>query len=315
MGLHPSFKSFLFPEKCSNQTLKGKTIAVDSYIVLYKLLTTTVKENGDFYYLDGKNVSHILGFSWSYEKFFKKLNINPIFVFDGKPLQEKYDTLNDRKEKKQEALQKYKQASKENNIEDMKKFSARTVKITPDIVSSFKEYISTLGYSYVDAVHDAEALCAELVNTGLADYCLTQDTDTILYGCDKIIRNLKLSETGDYELVSTKRILDKTKLTLNQLIYLAIITGTDYNNGIYGIGVNKGLKYIAGANSIEEVVDRLLNNNLLNRQEINNLTKKYKASFNIFKEKQGITEKDIIKSTENKEKRNYILMKIYSNNN
>jgi flap endonuclease-1 len=294
-----------------NETLRGKTIAIDSYIVLYKLLTTTVKENGDFYYVDGKNVSHIVGFSWSYEHFFNRMGIKPIFVFDGKPLQEKYDTLKDRKEKKIEALEKYKQASEEHDTKSMKKFSARTVKITPDIISSFKEYISALGYSYIDAVHDAEALCSELVNKGYADYCLTQDTDTILYGCDKIIRNLKLSETGEYELVSTKRILDETKLSLDQLTYLAIITGTDYNSGIYKIGANKGMKYVVNAKSIEEVVDRLATNNLI--KEKASAIKKYKTTFNIFKETQEVKKEDIITNQKQEEKLFFIKRNIRNN--
>jgi flap endonuclease-1 len=314
MGLHPSFKSILFPEKTENEKLRGKTIAIDSYIVLYKLLTTTVKENGDFYFVDGQNVSHIIGFSWSYEKFFSSLGINSIFVFDGKPVEEKYETLKERKSKKELALKQYKQASKEKNIKDMKKFSARTVKITPDIVSSFKDYISSLGYSYVDATHDAESLCAELVNTGLADYCLTQDTDTILYDCDYIVRNVKLSDIGSCDLVSTKRILDETNLTLNQLTYLAIITGTDYNEGIYGIGINKGMAYVKKANSIEDVVKNLVDANKIKKEDMPNFISKYNRTFNIFKELQNIKKEDIVCNKPNKEKRDLILRKIYSSN-
>ena len=314
MGLHPSFKSILFPEKEENQILSGKTIAIDSYIVLYKLLTTTVKENGDFYFVDGQNVSHIIGFSWSYEKFFSSLGINPIFVFDGKPVEEKYETLKERKNRKELALKQYKQASEEKNIKDMKKFSARTVKITPDIVSSFKDYISYLGYSYVDATHDAESLCAELVNTGLADYCLTQDTDTILYDCNSIIRNIKLSDIGNHDLVSTKRILDKTKMTINQLTYLAIITGTDYNEGIYGVGINKGMKYVKNAWSIEDVVKNLVDANKIKKEDMQFFISKYNRTFNIFKEVQNIKKEDIVCNKSNKEKRDLTLRKIYANN-
>lgn len=311
MGLHPSFKSFLYQMEYSTNNLYGKTIAVDAYIILYKLLTTTIKNDGSPYFSNGKNVSAIIGMSRTYEKIFKSLNINPIFVFDGKPLEEKYETIKERNSKKNDAYKKYEEAKTEGNFDDMKKYSVRTVKITYDIVSSFKEYISTLGYSYVNATHDAEAVCAELVNNGFADYALTQDTDTILYGCNGIIRNLKSST---YDLVSSERILRNLNLTNNQLIYLAIITGTDYNVGIYGIGANKGLKYVKNANSIEEVLHNLVADGKINSNEADKLIERYKRSFDIFKETQKISENDIIRNNEDHDKRNLILKQIFSEN-
>lgn len=314
MGLHASFKSLLFPLKIDNYYLKDKTIAIDAYIVLYKLLTTAVKQDGSPYLLDGKNVSHIIGFSWSYKKFFTKLNINPIFVFDGKPIPEKYEEINRRKENKNIAQKQYEEASLEGNIEDMKKYSIRTTKINYDIVKSFKDYLSVLGYSYVDAVHDGEALATELVNKGIADYALTQDTDAILYNCNSILRNMQLNESGSSDIVSTKRILENTGLNLDQLIYLGIITGTDYNQGIKGIGANKGLKYVENKNSIEEVVDSLINDSKIYFEDRNTIISKYKRTYDIFKETQDIKETDIIKGVADREKEKELISKIYSQN-
>ena len=71
--------------------LKDKQIAVDISIYMYKF-----KQNGDL--IDGVfNMINI----------FQKHNIQPIFVFDGKPPIEKQDILNERYNKKRRIFTKY----------------------------------------------------------------------------------------------------------------------------------------------------------------------------------------------------------------
>ena len=76
----------------SLQRFSGKTIVIDAYIYIYKFLgEDKLLENMD------RMVSMFLNFK-----------ITPIFIFDGKPPQEKQTLLYQRREKKQEAEDKYK---------------------------------------------------------------------------------------------------------------------------------------------------------------------------------------------------------------
>jgi flap endonuclease-1 len=70
----------------SIHALKGKTICIDSSILLYKFRYT----------YEGDNF-HILGFLHKTIDFLEK-GIKPIYVFDGKPPEEKRQILNKRKE-------------------------------------------------------------------------------------------------------------------------------------------------------------------------------------------------------------------------
>jgi len=65
---------------------KGLTFAIDTNVYLYK-------------YLYGKS-NHIDGIFFMVNKF-KKFGINPLFIFDGKPPDEKINTIISRRENKQ----------------------------------------------------------------------------------------------------------------------------------------------------------------------------------------------------------------------
>ena len=78
----------------SLKDLYGKTIVVDTFIYLYKYMADGGGE------LLPKNIENFI-------LTFKKYNITPIFIFDGKPPQEKRILLEQRRVKKEEAKMKY----------------------------------------------------------------------------------------------------------------------------------------------------------------------------------------------------------------
>ena len=94
--------------------------------------------------------------------------IKPIFVFDGKPPELKYRERQRRKEIKIEAEKKYQEAVAKEDIEGMKKFAARTSRITPEIVESAKKLLTLLGLPVVQAPSEGEAEAAYLTQTGTA---------------------------------------------------------------------------------------------------------------------------------------------------
>ncbi|MBT4446085.1 flap structure-specific endonuclease, partial [archaeon] len=84
----------------------------------------------------------------------------------------------------------------------------------------------------------------------------SQDYDNLIFGCPKLIRNLTIAgrrkRTGKLGTVKVEAEellladnLGNLGITHEQLIYLAILVGTDYNPaGIKGIGQKKALKLI-----------------------------------------------------------------------
>jgi flap endonuclease-1 len=180
-------------------------------------------------------------------------NMKFVFCFDGVVPDLKHRERERRKELKIEAGKKYEAAAKEENLDDMKKFAARTSKLTPEMIEDAKELIRALGQCIVEAPSEGEAQASYIVRKGDADYVLSQDADCFMFGAPRLIKNLTISgkrkKPGAYaydeispEIITLRDVLKELELDNEQLIILGILVGTDYNiGGIKGIGPKKAL--------------------------------------------------------------------------
>jgi len=234
--------------------LKGKIFAVDASNVIYQFLSSIRQQDGtplmDF---NGNITSHLMGLSTRIPNLMEQ-NIKLAFIFDGKPPAMKFGETSRRTELKEKALEKYEEAKKEKNIEDMAKYSRQTIKLTREIKEESKEFIKLLGLPVIQAPSEAEAQAAFMAEKGDAWATISQDTDTFLYQTPRLIRNLTVSPKkkirGTYikvdpELIELKDILSSLKINQDQLIALAILVGTDYNpGGVKRIGPKTALKLV-----------------------------------------------------------------------
>lgn len=107
--------------------------------------------------------------------------------------------------------------------------------VTQIMVTECQALLSLFGIPYITAPMEAEAQCAELVTMGLVDGIVTDDSDTFLFGGTRVYKNMfnsnKLVEcylAGDLE--------KELSLSREQLISIAHLLGSDYTEGIAGIG-------------------------------------------------------------------------------
>ncbi|MFA6888385.1 MAG: flap endonuclease-1 [Candidatus Woesearchaeota archaeon] len=254
MGLQ--LKDLVQGKEIEIKDLAGKKIAVDTYNILYQFLASIRSADGSLLTDSYGNVtSHLMGL-FSRTTHLMQHNIQLIFVFDGKAPELKRREQERRRAVKQEAQVAYEQAKEEEDIESMKKFAARTARLTPEMLIEAKALVTALGFPVVQAASEGEAQVAYLVNHGDADYGASQDYDTLLYGVPRLIRNLsiagkrKKAATHSYDivkpqLISTPEVLNFLGIDREQLIALAILMGTDYNKeGIPGIGPKTALKLV-----------------------------------------------------------------------
>lgn len=254
MGLN--FKELVVKQEVSIKDLHGKVLAIDSMNLLYQFLTTIRGPDGAV--LTDKNghvTSHLIGL-FSRTTSLMESGLKLVFVFDGKPPEIKMKTWEKRKEIKQEASLKLKVAQDEENLEDMKKFAARTSVLTKEMVHDAKELITALGLPIVQAPSEGEAQTAYMVKIGKAYASISQDYDNLIFSCPLLIRNLsiegkrKKAGTLGFTIVKPEAIyladvLKNLTLNIDQLIVLAILVGTDYNpGGVKGIGPKTGLKLL-----------------------------------------------------------------------
>lgn len=292
--------------------LKGKTIAIDAYVALYQFLTTIRQPDGTPLKDSSGNItSHLSGL------FYRNINllqegIKPIYVFDGKAPELKLKEIEKRREAKSKAQEKYEDAKSKGDIEGMKKFSSRTVKITDEMIAQSKDLLNALGIPIIQASSEGEACSAILAKQGQAYAAASQDYDTILYKTPYLIRNLtsarrKKLPSGLYveikpELISLEEILSELKISHDGLICLAILVGTDYNpGGVSGLGQIRALEIVQKNQNPKEIFS-----SIPEKYEINF---NWEEIFNQFKNYSQDIKEEIIFRSPNKEKIKEILIK------
>lgn len=236
--------------------LRGKTLAIDGYNMLYQFLTTIRGPDGSpLTDRHGNVTSHLIGlFSRTTNLLGKGVKL--IFVFDGKMPELKRKEIERRKELKMSAQAQFDAAKEREDVSEMKKYAGRTAKLTPEMVQQAKQLLDALGVPWLDAPSEGEAQASALVKQGHAWAVVSQDADALLYEAPRIIKNLAISGKRklpgrmatiqvEPELIEHKTVLQTLDLDLLQLRALALLIGTDYNpGGIKGIGPKKGLALV-----------------------------------------------------------------------
>jgi flap endonuclease-1 len=187
-----------------------------------------------------------------------------VFIFDGPPHPLKKGTLDLRRDRKEKALVEWEKALEEGDMTRAMSKARQTTRLTDEMVQDAWRLLEHLGIPCIRSGGEGEAQAAYIcIRDGAYAVC-SQDFDTLLFGAPVLVRNLatsgrrKLPGKKVYVDIVPERIdlaetLDHLGLTRDQLIDLAILIGTDFNEGVVGIGPKKGLALIKEMGSLEEV--------------------------------------------------------------
>ncbi|CCF75637.1 flap endonuclease-1 [Babesia microti strain RI] len=250
--------------------LSGQIIAIDASMTLYQFMIAIRQGNfaTSLVNANGEPTSHIAGLMLRVAALLE-LGIRPIYVFDGEPPQAKSDTLLKRKERKEEALKLLEQAMETGDLEEIKKQTSRTVRVSREQSKQAMKFLELCGLPVVEASQEAEAQCAYMVKWGIADVASTEDTDCLTFGTPVLIRNLSnalaisSNKNSKFNSKSPKshllRIdLNKTlngfKLNINQFVDLCILCGCDYCGKLKGVGPKTALSLLQKYKTIEEII-------------------------------------------------------------
>jgi flap endonuclease-1 len=222
-------------EEVSFDELSGSVVAVDAHNWLYRYLTTTVKWTSDGVYTtsDGTEVANLVGVVQGLPKFFEH-DLTPVFVFDGAVTELKDDEVQSRREQREKYEDQLKDARKEGDAVAVARLESRTQRLTDTIVETTRELLELLDVPVIDAPAEGEAQAAVMARKGQVDYAGTEDYDALLFGSPLTLR--QLTSKGNPELMDLDETLARHDLTWEQLVDVAILCGTDFNEGISGVG-------------------------------------------------------------------------------
>jgi len=267
MGVN--LKDIMIRHPVTFEDLAGKTLIVDGYNMLYQFLSTIRSRDGSLFTdHHGHVTSHLIGlFSRVTNLMQKKIKL--AFVFDGKVPELKHKELAKRAELKHEAAKKYEEALASEDVEAMKKYAARTSRLTRDMVAQAQELLTGLGIPWIQAPSEGEAQAAYMAKKGHGWAVSSQDYDSLLHGTPRLIQNLSIEgrrkvpgklayTTVEPTLIDLQENLKALGISHEQLMWLAVLTGTDYApGGVKGIGPKKGLALVKKHKTAEEVFQPL----------------------------------------------------------
>ena len=247
--------------------LLNKTIAFDAFNILYQFLSVIRDKDTGTPLRDSKGriTSHISGLFYRTVNFIER-GIKPVYVFDGEPPKFKKKEIEERIKAKEEAYKKWQEALESG--EEAITYAQATAILTKEMVEESKELLSYMGIPIVQAASEGEAQAAYLATKGFVFASASQDYDSLLFGSPRLIRNLsiegkrKLPRKEIYveikpEYIELQKLLEKHKITREQLILVGLIVGTDYNEGIKGYGVKKALEAVKTFKNFETLKKHL----------------------------------------------------------
>ena len=241
-------------EEIPFEDLSGSVVAVDAHNWLYRYLTTTVKWTSDDVYTtaDGTEVANLVGVVQGLPKFFEH-DLTPVFVFDRAVTDLKADEVQKRREQRERYEADLERAREREDPVAVARLESRTQRLTETIVETTRELLTLLDVPVVDAPAEGEAQCAYMTRRGITDYAGTEDYDALLFGSPLTLR--QLTSKGNPELMDLDATLAKHDLSLEQLVDAAILCGTDFNEGIAGIGPKTAVSLLAEHGDIYSVLD------------------------------------------------------------
>ena len=250
--------------------LRGRTLAVDANNVLYQFLALIRKPDGSpLTDSEGRVTSHLVGLLFRTTRLMSEYGTRLAFVFDGKPPRLKRAELGKRREVRAKALAQWKEAKASGDYATAFSKAVASSKLSLQMSEDAKRLLSLLGVPQIQAPSDAEAQAALMVARGDAWAVASQDYDSLLYGAPRLVRHVTLTgreflpSKGESrrllpELIDLQSVLDGLNLSRESLVDLALLVGTDFNDGVLGVGPKTALKFMRQYGSIEAIPSNVL---------------------------------------------------------
>jgi len=250
------------PEEIEFSDLNDREIAIDAMNTLYQFLSIIRQRDGTpLKDSDGNVTSHLSGLFYRNINLLEE-NIRPVYVFDGAIPDLKQKETTERRKKREEAREEWEKLKEDGKISEAYSKATQISKLTGEMIEESKELLEAMGIPSVQAPSEGEAQAASMVGDVYA--AGSQDWDCLLFGADRMVRNLTSRKTrktssGQRKKVYTERIelekvLDELDISREQLVMLGMLMGTDFNDGVHGIGPKKGLDLVKQHDSLESLL-------------------------------------------------------------
>ncbi|XP_058122479.1 exonuclease 1 [Anopheles ziemanni] len=235
-----------FLEKASStyhlRDLRGKCVAIDSYCWLHRGAFGCAERLAR-----GETTDLHIQYCLKYVQLLLSYNIKPILVFDGRHLPAKAATESKRRESRENARKRGAELLRLGRTEEARSYLRRCIDITPDMALQLIQECRRWNVDCIVAPYEADAQLAFLNRADIAQYVITEDSDLVLFGCNRIL--FKLDLTGNCRMVDASKLhlamgCREERFQFAKFRYMCILSGCDYLDSLPGIGLAKACRFV-----------------------------------------------------------------------
>jgi flap endonuclease-1 len=247
------------------ENLRGRSFAIDGFVMLHQFLALIRARDGQSLMdAKGRTTSHLVGLAFRTTRLVADYGMKLVFVFDGRPLQLKRAELEKRRETRAKFEEEYREAVVAGEYKAAMSKAVMTGRLTSEGIADAKRLLDLLGIPWVQAPSEGEAQAAYMATKGDVWAANSQDYDSLLFGAPRLVRYITIqgeewlpskgrARKLQPEIIDLEDMLAALQLTRAQLIDVGILIGTDFNEGIRGIGPKTALKLIRKHGRLEEL--------------------------------------------------------------
>ena len=254
----------------SLDSLRGQTLAVDGNGELYQFLALIrLRDGTPLQDSKGRITSHLSGLFYRTTRLMAEHALKLVFVFDGAPPARKAQEIAKRRAVKEKYDEERATALARGDLAEAYSKATMTSRLTRAMVDEARELLRLMGVPTVQAPSEGEAQAAHMAATSPHIWAAaSKDYDSLLFGAPRLVRFLTISgkeflpSQGTFrpivpETIELDRLLEGWGITREELVDLAILVGTDFNDGIKGIGPKKALTLVQKHGRIENMPEEI----------------------------------------------------------
>ncbi|XP_016496710.2 DNA repair protein UVH3 [Nicotiana tabacum] len=127
--------------------------------------------------------------------------------------------------------------------DEQRKLERNAESVSSEMFAECQELLQMFGLPYIIAPMEAEAQCAYMELTNLVDGVVTDDSDAFLFGARNVYKNI-FDDRKYVETYFMKDVENELGLDREKLIRTALFLGSDYTEGVSGIGIVNAIEVL-----------------------------------------------------------------------
>lgn len=221
---------------------RGCTAAVDTYCWLHKGAFGCSEKLAR-----GEETDGYVLYCLKYIRILQNAGVRPIMVFDGRHLPAKREIEEKRRELRKVARQRAAELYRLDRADEARSYLKRCIDVTHGMALALIKECRKMGVDCIVAPYEADAQMAFFSINKIADVVITEDSDLVLFGCEKILFKLDLMGNGilvEKDKLHLSMQMSPDVYNFDKFRYMCILSGCDYIQSLPGIGLKKALKFL-----------------------------------------------------------------------